>query len=253
MLLEDRHLSILEILESQGAVILSDLVDRFGVSEMTIRRDLDTLEGRGLLRRVRGGAVSSRGRSYEPPFLTRSSKKKAEKQRIAKVAAGMIQDGDSIALDVGTTTLAIAEQLSNKRNLTILTASLYVANLLAQHPDIRIILAGGILRPIELSLVGHLAEQAFRELYVDKLFLGVGGIDFQAGLTEFNLEDALVKRVAIRNAKEIIAVVDSSKFGQIAFAEIAPLNVLSCVISDTELDSEICDRLKNEGIDVFLA
>lgn len=253
MLLEDRQRQILEALETKGSVVMSDLVARFVVSEMTIRRDLDTLESKGLLKRVRGGAVSSRGRSYEPPFLIRASKNQAEKQRIAHAAAEMIHDGDSVALDVGTTTLEITKHLAEKRNLTIVTASLHIANVLARHPDIRVILTGGILRPVELSLIGHVAEQTFSEFYVDKLFLGVGGIDFQAGLTEFSLEDALVKRMAIRNAKEIIAVADSSKFGQVALAEIAPLNVLSCLVSDNGLDPAICSRLEDKDVTVVLA
>jgi DeoR/GlpR family transcriptional regulator of sugar metabolism len=252
MLLEERHRQILELLDAMGSVVMNDLVERFNVSDMTIRRDLDSLEGQGLLRRVRGGAVGAQGRSYEPPFLVRNSKNQEEKQRIAQAAADLIENGDSIALDVGTTTLEIAHQLSEKRNLTIVTACLHVANVLAQHPDIRVIVTGGILRPTELSLVGHLAERAFREFFVDKLFLGVGGIDFDAGLTEFNLEDALVKRAAIQNAKETIVVADSSKFGRVAFTEIAPLSAMSRLITDGGLAEEIQVRLEADDYDVIL-
>lgn len=253
MIPEDRQNQILRMLETEGSVVMSELVARFAVSEMTIRRDLDALESKGLLRRAHGGAVSTQGRSYEPPILTRTFENQAEKQRIGRAAAEMIHDGDSIALDVGTTTLEIAKQLTEKSNLTIVTASLHIANVLARRPNIRVILTGGILRPVELSLVGHLAEQTFGEFYVDKLFLGVGGIDFQAGLTEFNLEDALVKKMAIRNAKEIIAVVDSSKFGRVAFAEVAPLHVLTCIISDDGLDPATRSQLENQAIPVVLA
>ena len=164
----------------------------------------------------------------------------------------MVHDGDSIALDVGTTTLEIAKHLMGIRNLTIVTASLHVANVLAQVPDIRVVLVGGILRTSELSLIGHLAERTFAEFNVDKFFLGVGGIDFQAGVTEFNLEDALVKRAAIRNSKEVIAVTDSSKFGTVAFAEVAPLKMVDCVVSDEQLDPDIATRLRAMNINVIL-
>ncbi|MEW6232745.1 MAG: DeoR/GlpR family DNA-binding transcription regulator, partial [Chloroflexota bacterium] len=116
---EERRQKILQLIETQGSVDVSDLCTRFGVSEMTIRRDLADLQSKGLLRRVRGGAVNARGRSYEPPFLIRAMKHRAEKARIGQAAAALIGDGDSVALDVGTTTLEIARHLEGRQNLTI--------------------------------------------------------------------------------------------------------------------------------------
>lgn len=251
----DRHQTILHLLERRGRVTVSDLAAQFAVSEMTVRRDLDALERQGLLRRVRGGAVSARGRSYEPPFLTRSTVHQAEKERIGRLAAGLVQDGDSIALDVGTTALEIARCLclSDKRNLTVVTPSFRVAGLLAEQPDIRIILTGGILRPGELSLVGQMAEQAFERFYVDKLFLGIGGVSLQAGLTEYNLEDAQVKQAMIRSAKEIILVTDSSKFDQIAFAAVAPLEAVDRIVTDEGIPSAYRDALEARDIQLLLA
>jgi len=148
MLARERHQAILQLIENQGAVTVADLCHRFAVSDMTIRRDLAELERAGLIRRVYGGAVSARGRSYEPPFLTRSGESQAEKERIGQAAAALIHDGDSLALDVGTTTLEVARHLKGKHNLTIVTNSLHIANALANQSDIRLILAGGILRPM---------------------------------------------------------------------------------------------------------
>jgi DeoR/GlpR family transcriptional regulator of sugar metabolism len=253
MISEERHQIILGLLDSQGSVTVADLVVRLDVSEMTVRRDLDALERKGLLRRVHGGAVSARGRSYEPPFLSRSTKHRAEKERIGQVAASLVNNGDSIILDVGTTTLEVARHLTDKRNLTIITPSFHIASLLAEQPGIRLILTGGILRPGELSLIGSLAERAFQDFFVDKLFLGTGGIDFEAGLTEFNLEDALIKKAMLRSAKEIIIVTDASKFGQVAFAAIAPLNIVSRIVTDASLDSVTHTRLQAENIEVILA
>ncbi|MFQ5855986.1 MAG: DeoR/GlpR family DNA-binding transcription regulator [Anaerolineae bacterium] len=253
MLPDERRQRILELIETDGSVSVDELAQRFDVSEMTIRRDLRMLDSDGLLRRVHGGATSSRGRSYEPPFLLRTKEQAEAKARIGELAAEMISDGDSVALDVGTTTLEVARHLEGKQNLTIVTPSLHIANVLAGQPGIRLILTGGILRPGELSLVGHLTERAFKEFHVDKLFLGIGGISFEAGLTEFNLEDALTKRAMLRCAKEYIVVADASKFGQIAFAAVAPLSVVHKVVTDSSLDSQTVDRLQEMDIEVVLA
>ncbi len=253
MLSKERHQQILQLIESQGSVRVTDLCQRFAVSDMTIRRDLAELERAGLIRRVYGGAVSARGRSYEPPFLTRSGEYQAEKERIGQAAAALVHDGDSLALDVGTTTLEVARHLKGKHNLTIVTNSLHIANVLANQPGIRLILTGGILRPGELSLVGHLAEHAFQNFYVDKLFLGIGGINFETGLTEFNLEDALVKRAMLKIAKERIVVADASKFGQVAFASVAPLSAIHKIVTDTSIDPNDVRRLQEMNIEVILA
>jgi DeoR/GlpR family transcriptional regulator of sugar metabolism len=253
MFSKERPQLILQLIESQGSVTVADLCHRFAVSDMTIRRDLAELERAGLIRRVYGGAVSARGRSYEPPFLTRSGEYQAEKERIGQAVAALIHDGDSLALDVGTTTLEVARHLRGKHNLTIVTNSLHIANVLANQPGIRLILTGGILRPNELSLIGHLAERAFQDFFVDKLFLGIGGVNFEAGLTEFNLEDALVKRAMLNIAKERIVVTDASKFGQVAFASVAPLSAIHKIVTDTSIDPDIVRRLQEMNIEVILA
>ncbi len=253
MLIHERQQAILDLINAHGAVEVTDLVGRFNVSEMTIRRDLDILEHKSLLRRVHGGAVNDRGRSYEPPFITRSLAHQAEKERIGRAAAGLVENGDSLTLDVGTTTLEVARNLLEKQNLTILTACFQIGALLADHPGIHLILSGGILRSGELSMVGHLAERFFEDFYVDKLFLAAAGIDFDAGLTEYNLEDTLVKKAMLRNAKEIILVADASKFNRIAFTAIAPLKSVNRIVTNREVDPEIVRRLEDKNIEVILA
>jgi DeoR/GlpR family transcriptional regulator of sugar metabolism len=242
----------LDLLAERGSVAVMDLVARFDVSEMTIRRDLVILERKGLLRRVHGGAVLDRGRSYEPPFLTRSVEFQEQKARIGAAAATLVKNGESLALDVGTTTLEVARQLAGKNNLTIITPCFQIATVLAETPGIRLILTGGILRPGELSLVGHLAERAFQEFFLDKLFLGAAGVDFETGLTEYSLEDTLVKKAMLRSAKEIILVVDSSKFDKVAFTAIAPLSVVNRIVTDSGLEPATRARLEEENIEVLL-
>lgn len=250
---EERHRIILNILENKGSVLVTELVSQFKVSEMTIRRDLVTLEHKRLLRRVHGGAVSDRGRSYEPPFLSRSTLGQEEKARIGKLAAELIHSGESIALDVGTTTLEVARNLVEKQNLTVITPCFPIASLLCDNPSIRLILTGGILRPTELSMIGHLAERVFEEFYVDKLILAAAGIDFETGLTEYNLEDTLVKRAMIRHAKQVILVADATKFNRVAFTAIAPVDVVNTVVTDKSIDLSIVAKLQELNIDVLLA
>lgn len=251
MLSVERHQAILDLVEKNDTVQVAELVERFAVSEMTIRRDLDMLQRQGLLRRVHGGAVSNRGRSYEPPYLLRSNERTHEKTRIGRAAAALIKKGDSVMLDVGTTTLEVARHLHDHQDLTIITPCFPIATLLAEHPGIRLILTGGILRQGERSLVGHLAARAVQDFYVDKLFLGAGAVDLDAGFTEFNLEDALVKQAMLCRAKEITALVDSSKFGQIAFTAIAPLQAVHRIITDSGLASQAAQKIRDLGIELI--
>jgi DeoR/GlpR family transcriptional regulator of sugar metabolism len=250
---EQRQTYILKTIEDRGSVSVVDLAGRLEVSEMTIRRDLTVLERAGLVRRVHGGAVSARGRSYEPPLILRAGENQEAKDRIGAEAAALVADGDSIALDVGSTTLEVARHLVNRRNLTVVTSSLQIANLMAAQSGIRVILSGGILRQGESSLVGDLAWHAYHNLFVDRLFLGVGGIDLQAGLTEYNWDDALVKQAMVRSAKEIIVVADQSKFGKVAFASISPLSVVHQVVTDQLPPNGLLAEFTRMGIVLHVA
>jgi len=252
MLSVERQQAIIDLVDKNDSALVTDLVRRFNVSEMTIRRDLDQLERKGLLRRVHGGAVSNHGRSYEPPYMLRSTVHNEEKKRIGAAAAELIKTGDSILLDVGTTTLEIARSLHNHQNLTVITPSFHIATLLAEHPGIRLILTGGILRHSELSMVGNLAAQSIHEFYVDKLFLGAGGVDLQAGFSEFNQEDAQVKQVMLHQARDITAVVDSSKFGLVALAAIAPITAVNRIITDSSAQPQLVERMRDLGIEMIL-
>jgi DeoR/GlpR family transcriptional regulator of sugar metabolism len=253
----DRRSEILETVMRDGKVSVADLCKRFDVTQMTIRRDLAELDRQGLLRKVHGGAVSAQGRSYEPPRHLRSLRSPDAKKAIALAAADLILEGDSIALDTGTTTFEIACALQGKRNLTIVTASLPIAMKLASifslDSDIRLILTGGIVRPGELSLVGQLSERTYHDLHVDKAFLGIGGLDLEYGLMEYNWEDAVVKQALLKTARQKILVTDSSKLGQITLASVAPLSVLDTVITDKDAPAEFLQALRRNGIEVIVA
>jgi DeoR/GlpR family transcriptional regulator of sugar metabolism len=246
---------IVELIQETGSKTVAELCELFDVSEMTIRRDLRDLDREGALRRVHGGAVSNLGRSYEPPYTIRSTRNAEIKRAIGQKAAELILDGDSIALDVGTTTLEIARALQGKQNLTILTASLPIANEIVTNlsltSEVRLILTGGILRSGELSMIGNIAAQTYADFHVDKAFIGVGGISAEEGLTEYNLEDAMVKKPMIQNAHQRIVVADSSKIGRTTFTSIAPLSVVDILITDSEITSESHQSLETSGIEVL--
>ncbi|MGC9100643.1 MAG: DeoR/GlpR family DNA-binding transcription regulator [Caldisericum sp.] len=251
MIYEERAKIILEKLEEKGSVQINDLAKLLNVSEMTIRRDLSRLEHEGLLRRVYGGAVSTRGRSFEPPFIVRETKNKKEKELIGRIAATLVSDGDSIALDVGTTTIEVAKNLSNRHNLTIITPNLHIVNLLANKREIRLILPGGILRSGELSLTGEIAARNLEQFFVDKLFLGIGAIDKDAGLTEYNLDDALIKKALIKNAKEVIVVADSSKFDKVAFSFVASFSNIHYLVSNESPKGSLLEKLKQNNVKIL--
>ena len=249
----ERRKYILELIEKQNSISVAELSHVLGVSDMTVRRDLRSLSRDGLLERVHGGALSRRGCSYEPPYVSRATKHVREKEIIGRRAAALVCKGDTVALDVGTTTLELAKALLHLTNLTILTASLHIANILREAPSLRLILTGGILRKQELSMVGHIAERTFDDFHVDKAFVGVGGLDIQAGLTEFNLEDMLVKKVMIANADQVIVVADSSKLGEVCFASIAPLSVVDILVTDACADPKTLEQLAANGVEVIVA
>lgn len=232
MSIEERRTLIVSMIDTDGKVDIYKLAREFNVSDITIRRDLIVLEKEGVLRRVHGGAISSRGRGYEPPFSLRSSQNRAAKALIGRKAAELIEDGDCVALDAGSTTIEVARNLIDRYNLTIITPSLSIAYLLANQIGIRLILPGGIIRQGEGSMIGEVAQKCFENFYVDKLILSVGAIDVDAGLTEYNWDDTMVKRAMIKSAKRIIVVADQSKFNTVAFASVAKLSEIHQLITN---------------------
>jgi DeoR/GlpR family transcriptional regulator of sugar metabolism len=249
----ERHQLILRQLELDGRVSVSELARRAGVSEMTIRRDLEALEQTGALSRVHGGAVPAQSRSYEPPFALRVTQNVEAKRRIGKAAAALLHEGETAILDAGTTTLEVARALRGRRNLRILALSLHIADLLADEPGLTVMVAGGITRPGERSLIGSLAERAFEDLSFDTLFLTVGGIDLRHGLSEYNLDDAAVKRAAFASSRRRIAVADASKLGKAAFARIAAIEDLDVLVTDSDASPSFLDAIRNDGVEVVVA
>lgn len=244
---------VLELLQARGEITVAEMSARAAVSEMTVRRDLEALGREGVLKRVHGGAITAISRSYEPPFAVRANLNIEVKERIGQAAASLLADGETAILDVGTTTLEVARALRGRRNLTILTPSLRASQILAEEPGIRLMVTGGLARPGELSLVGDLAERAFADLRFDTFVMGVAGFAAEAGLTEYNLDDARVKRSALAGARRCVVVADSSKLGKVAFARICSLEPVDVLVTDARATGDALAPIHSAGVEVMIA
>ena len=248
----NRQSEIVSILDARGLATVTDLSERFGVSEMTIRRDLLDLEIAGLVRRVHGGATRSLGRAFEPPFRVRMAASSPAKRAIAQAAVRHIKEGDAIGLDVGSTVIEMVPEFVPIDNLTVVTASLRVASkvseLHALERSIRLIVTGGVARADELSLIGQRAIDTYRDIRLDTAFISVGGLALDGGATEFNLEDAEVKRAMIASSRDVIILADSSKFHQTGFAHVMDLDRAALIITDDGIAEETRAELDKAGI-----
>jgi DeoR family transcriptional regulator of aga operon len=252
LLNEERRRAILETLNREGRVLVLELAKRFETSQVTIRKDLEALDAHGLIHRTHGGALPAREGALEDPTLREKEKlHHQEKLRIAEAAARMVQEGQVVILDSGTTTTEIARALRNFRNLTIVTNAVNIAAELS-GTAVEVILTGGTLRKNSFSLVGPIAEETLHRLHADLLFLGVDGFDVQYGLSTPNLLEAKVNRVMVEIAKRKVAVCDSSKFGRRSLSLIAAPSALDEVITDRGVPKVDARALKKAGIGVTL-
>jgi DeoR family fructose operon transcriptional repressor len=252
MLAQARRSRIVDILarSEDGVVTLKSLSDQFGVSEMTIRRDLDWLQSQALVNRVRGGAVAQAGRE-EMPFSDRLRTAGAQKKAIAWAAVGLVADGDRIILDGGTTTQQIAANLGCKNGLTVITNNVAAVTELASCGEIETIILGGSLKHQELCTVGPLVTQGLADLTADKLFLSTAGFSIRQGVTDLDMSEAQVKRAMIAAAAQVILVADSSKWGLVKLVRVAPIRDVDILVSDDDLPAEAIVQLEAEGVEVI--
>ncbi|GHT77474.1 DeoR family transcriptional regulator [Spirochaetia bacterium] len=246
--MNDRQRGIMEIISDHGFAAVTVLSGYFDVSEMTIRRDLDILEALKVARRVHGGVVSAGSFGQEPIFDQRAASLVEEKQNIAKLAACLVKDNSVIALDTGSSALALVRLITAGKNLTIITSNIHIMRVCLRHPNLRVIVPGGTLRPYEGSLVGTSTVEFLSGLHVNQFFMGVGGIDLAAGITEYSTEDIAVKRVMMANARQVIVLADSSKFGKVTFGKIGPLEAIDILVTDRALPGPYEKTFK--GLDI---
>lgn len=246
-----RREQIVASLEEHGEVEVAELAGRLEVSEMTIRRDLEQLEHEGRCRRVHGGAVTAAIRGYEEPFSVRRTQNLDAKRRIGKAAAELVAAGETLLLDIGTTTLQVAEALRSRSNITVITPSLDIAVLLADERGIRSICLGGHVRAGEHSTVGSLTERSLQDFHVDVCILSAGGVSVAEGITEYHAEGAEIKRAMIRRAQRVVVVADESKLGAVTFAVVAPLSVVDTLVTSSRGGNEHLSAIRNAGIHVI--
>ena len=252
LLNEERRRSILETLHRDGRVLVTELAKQFRTSQITIRKDLEVLDSQGVIQRTHGGALPVQAGALLDPTLREKEKlHRKEKTHIATAAAKLVEEGESVLLDSGTTTTAIARALKDARKLTVITNATNIAAELA-GTNIEVILTGGTLRKNSFSLVGPLAEQTLRQLRADILFLGVDGFDTKAGLFTPNVLEAQVNRIMVEIASRTIAVCDSSKFGRRSLCNIGPLTAVHQVITDKNISKHDLKNLREAGIAVTL-
>ena len=237
MLARQRQQRILDEVRRYGGVRVADLVDLLEVSDMTVRRDIENLARRGLVERVHGGATTVGARSGEEPgFVAKSALAREEKEAIAREVARLIEPGETVAVSAGTTTLAVARELLPVADLTVVTNSVPVADVMHDpaRPDRTVVLVGGQRTPSD-ALVGPVAVAALRNLHVDTLVLGVHGMTEQTGLTTPNLVEAETDRALVASARRVVVAADHSKWGVVGLAGIADLTDVDVLVTDSGL------------------
>lgn len=244
----ERRREITTMIRARGSVQVAALADLFNVSMQTIRKDLHYLEERGVATRAYGGAISSEvvNAPVEPAIETKRASHTEAKARVGKLAAGMVRSGDSIMLDSGTTTLQIARFLPDDEDLTVVTNDFDILSVLTQKRKIKIVMLGGELRRRNMAFYGAQTVAALDDLLLDKLFLGVDGLDIERGVTTHHEPEAQLNRRMVETAREVIAVTDASKFGRICLHRIIDVADLDALITDTGAPSyidEAADRL----------
>ena len=248
----ERRAQIVDLINMQKTVNNAELMERFDISIETVRRDLEYLEQQGYLRRVYGGAVANVSLTSEPEYDSRSQLQFQQKNAIAAEAAKLIRPGDSVYLGVGTTVQAMVQYMKNIGPITVFTNALRTAVALSDIPGCTVILPGGQLRAKELTLSGFPSEENLNHFNVDKAFIGIGGIT-ESGITDFHIGEAQVHRRLVENARQSIALADSSKIGVRALNNICSLSQIHAVVTDGGAGKQAIKNLEKAGVRVIVA
>lgn len=248
-----RKEEIINLLSEQRSVSTVELAERFNVSLETIRRDFKELEEIKMIRRVHGGAILYTEYGIEPDYTYRTAENYNEKFLIGKKAAELVKDGESIIIDIGTTSLEFARFLKGKKNLTVLTNSLKIAYELMSEREITVLLLGGKVRYGEGTTSGYWSENMIDGFYADKLFLGTGAIMPQYGIMDYHMEETNLRRHYIKQSKQVIALADHSKFGIKALNQVCSTSDLDMIVTDEKTDKKMLKELKDIGVQIVIA
>lgn len=251
---DERHRFIIEALQSNGRIETAELVRQLNVSSVTIRTDLEELESEQVLRRIRGGAIAIRPSRLERPIEANMQTRSQEKERIAQVAASMVRENETIIMDTGSTTAAIARALPRSiQNIAVVTNSLNIALELGRHNNVTVVVTGGTLRPRLNSLVSPFGQQLLREINADIAFMSCSGVDPEKGFTNGNWEEAEIKQSMIRAARRIIFVADHAKLKHVATARIADLSQADVLITDSGAAADVVRELRQAKLQVIVS
>ena len=247
---EQRADRIKLFIEQQRRVTVAEVAERFNVSSATARRAILALAASGEVRRVRGGALAVHRAPPELPIMQRADDQRDAKHRIGQAAAAMVDDGEAVFIGSGTTALEVAKNLVGRKNLTVLTNSLAVLFTFIDAPDVATVALGGLLRRSELSLIGHISEQALKELRATKVIIGIQAIHPEHGLTNDSLPETRTDRAILGMGGQVIVVADHTKCGRVAAAYVAPVTAMDTLVTDVEAPDAFVEALLARKIGV---
>lgn len=250
---ETRRNAIAQQISDNGFIRSSELSEQFGVSIVTIRQDVDSLCAKGVAQKTYGGAIRLDSPAGDSAFAVRAKQHSTQKSRIGAAAAKLVQPGETILLDAGSTCFEVARHLTPDLNITVVTCGVNIALEAATKPGVNVIVGGGVLNPNTLSAVGPLCEQMMQEIYADYLFLGTYGVHLEKGLAERNYQLAHLKRLLIASARRVVLVCDSSKFGNFGPVLSSSLEVVNHVVTDRSIPDEYQAWFSAQGITVDIA
>ena len=253
MLAHQRRQKIFDLLKEDGSAKVIRLAKIFKVTEVTIRQDLEKLEQEGLIVKEHGGAYLKNMKDNVRSFVLLNTDNMDKKTAIGRKAASLIENGDTIILDSGSTTTEIAKQILGKKGLTVITNALNIALLLGADPGIEVMVTGGEFKPPTLSLTGQKAADFLENIHVDKLFLATAGISLRSGLTYPSISDITVKKTMIEAADVTYLVADSTKIGKNSLASLGALSLIDYLITDPGIDPKHLDLFRENDVEVILA
>jgi DeoR/GlpR family transcriptional regulator of sugar metabolism len=251
-MVHERHERIIKLINTNRMVKVTDLMKEFDVSIETVRRDLEFLEKKGYLKRVYGGAIPNSPKGIEPAYTSREVSHLTEKTAIAEKVLELVEDRDTIAIDLGTTTLEAAKKLVSKKGLTVLTNSMPIATELIANQSFKVFLLGGQLRNGEFATSGALSVDFLSHFRVDKAIIGPGGVTAKNGITDYHFEEAQVRKKMIDIADTVIAVADYSKIGVSAFTQVCELNEVDVIVTDWNVSQKALQELRTEKTQVIV-
>lgn len=252
MLQEERYKKIQEILRQNDSVKVTELVHVLNVSIDTVRRDLENMEAKKLLKRVHGGAILAEDRGDQSVFSNRENKNKDKKIELAQLACEYVSEGQAIALNAGTTNLEIAKKLSeNFDRLTIISNGLRIIEQFSNKPGFTVIVPGGVLDQQEYALYGKKCEEDIAGYNIDQAFISINAISVTKGLTDFRIHEIDIIKAIMSSARQINVAADSSKFEKVSYLNVCPLDQIDMIITDSTINEDIVKKYKNSGIKVI--